>query len=197
MRKVGFCAALVAFAGAAGYSIVQILQIAGLLHRPWDDFLIYGTSLLIAAPFMVAMLAFYYTRREEKRFWSHAAVLFSLMYATFATLMYVVQLTAVLPYKVSNPALTVYPHSLFWTVDSLAYVCMGLATLFAAPSFEPTRVERWARGFFLANAIMTPIVATVYYYPTFSIPLLLLASPWIVTASGSTLLLALVLDKAA
>ena len=44
---------------------------------------------------------------------------------------------------------------------------------------------------FLANALLTPVVALVYFYPHFSIPLLFLASPWIITTPGSLLLLAL------
>jgi hypothetical protein len=38
---------------------------------------------------------------------------------------------------------------------------------------------------------MTPVITTVYFYPTFSVPLLVLGSPWIVTASGFMLTLAL------
>jgi len=34
---------------------------------------------------------------------------------------------------------------------------------------------------------MTPVIAVVYFYPTFSIPLLILGSPWIITAGGSML----------
>jgi hypothetical protein len=81
------------------------------------------------------------------------------------------------------------PHSLFWDVDALGYICMGLATLFGSFVFSTHGVEKWAKGFFLAN--VTPIIATVYFYPTFSIPLLVLGSPWIVTAAGSMLCLAI------
>ncbi len=190
VRKVGFWSAILASIGVIAYSVVQILQVLGLLNHPLDDVLIYATSLLIAPPFMVAMIAFHHTRPESTRFWSNVAVAFSIMYAVFATLMYSVQLTAVIPYHVKNPALVVSPHSLFWTIDSLAYISMGAATLFAVPAFAPTGTDRWVRWFFAANAVMTPIVATVYYYPRFSIALLLLASPWAITASGSTIGLA-------
>ncbi len=83
------------------------------------------------------------------------------------------------------------PHSLFWDVDALGYIFMGLATLFAVPVFAKKGLELWVRRFFLANALITPVIALVYFYPTFSIALLLLGSPWIITASGSMLLLAL------
>jgi hypothetical protein len=46
------------------------------------------------------------------------------------------------------------------------------------------------KGFFLANALVTPVIAVVYFYPTFSIALLLFGLPWIITAPGSIILLA-------
>jgi hypothetical protein len=49
--------------------------------------------------------------------------------------------------------------------------------------------------FLLANALMTPVIATIYFYPTFSITLLLFGLPWAITAPGSMLLLALFFRK--
>ena len=84
-------------------------------------------------------------------------------------------------------------HSLFWDFDGLGYVFMGLSTLFAAQVFAKHGLQRWVRWFFLANSLMTPLIALVYFYPVFSINLLLLGFPWGVTAPGSILLLALFL----
>jgi hypothetical protein len=53
------------------------------------------------------------------------------------------------------------------------------------------------RSFFLANALVTPLIALVYFFPRFSIPLLLLGTPWLVTAPGSFLLLALMFRREA
>jgi len=55
--RVGFWSALVAFVATSGFSVAQILQIMGLVSYPWDEILIYGFSLFIAAPFMLALLA--------------------------------------------------------------------------------------------------------------------------------------------
>ncbi len=191
LYRVGFWSALVAFVAASGFSIAQILQIIGLVRYPWDEILIYGFSLFIATPFMLALLALHYVTPDEKRFWSHAAVLFAVMYATYVTLNYVVQLAAVIPYDAPNPVLVQTPHSLFWTVDALGYVALGLATLFAVPVFAKQGLQKWLRWFFLANGLITPLIAFVYFYPDFSTTLLLLGLPWIVTATGSMLLLAL------
>ncbi len=166
VRKLGFWSALVAFVAAFGFSVAQILQVVGVVGPPWDGILIYGFSLFIATPFMLALLALHYVTPNEKRFWSHAAVLFAVMYTIYVTLNYVVQLTAVIPYVAPNPVLVQTPHSLFWTVDALGYI-------------------------FLANGLITPVIAFVYFYPNFSTTLLLLGLPWIVTAPGSMLFLAL------
>jgi hypothetical protein len=42
--KIGFWTALAAFIGTLGFSIAQILQIAAVLHFPWDAILILPES---------------------------------------------------------------------------------------------------------------------------------------------------------
>jgi len=191
LYQIGFWAAFVAFVAVVGFDIAQILQIIGMLWYPWDEILIYGFSLFIATPFMLSLLALHYITPEEKRFWSHAAVLFAVMYAIFVSFNYVVQLTAVIPFTDPEPVLIQTPHSLFWTADALGYIALGFATLFAVPIFANQGLQKWARWFFLANALVTPLIAFVYFYPDFSTTLLLLGSPWIVTTTGSIFLLAL------
>jgi len=191
IAKFGFYSSLIAATACVGYAISQLLQVAGLITYPLDAVLIYGFSLGIAPPFLLSMLAFFYLAPVQKKFWANAALLFSLMYTIFVMLMYVVQLGAVIPYHMSDAALEVTPHSLFWTIDALGYINMGLATLFAVPVFEKHGYEKWLRLFFLAHGLITPVVALVYFYPVFSIGLLMLASPWILTAPGCMILLAI------
>jgi len=191
LYKIGYVSALVAFVANFGFSVAQILQIIGVISYPWDEICIYGFSLFIATPFMLALLALHYVTPGEKRFWSHAAVLFAVMYVIFVTFNYVIQLTAVIPYANPNPVLIQTPHSLFWTADALGYIALGLATLFAVPLFAKEGLQKWVRRFFLANGLVTPLISFVYFYPDFSTTLLLLGLPWIVTAVGSMLLLTL------
>lgn len=194
LYKVGFWSALIAFVGALGFSVAQILQLLSVLHTPWDAILIYGFSLCIATPFVLAMLAFHHLIPEGKKFWSHAALLLAVMYAVYVNLNYVVQLATVIPRSLQGSldeirVLDQTPHSLFWDVDALGYIFMGLSTLFAVPVFAKTGLEKWLRWFFLANGIVVPVIAFVYFYPTFSTTLLILGSPWMITAPGSVLLL--------
>src|SRR5919198_1489652 len=178
--KLGFWAALAAFIAAAAYSVVQILQVFGAVRYPWDAIVIYVSSLCIVIPFLLAILA----------------LLFTVMYAVYVTLNYVVQLATVLPMSLRGASeqvrvLDQTPHSLFWDVDALGYIFLGIATLVAVPVFAKQGVQRWARWLFLANGLFTPVIAFVYFYPQFSYGLLLIALPWVITVPGSMFLLAL------
>lgn len=139
--KVGFRSGLIAFVSTVAFFIVQLLQVSGILGYPWDEILIYGFSLCIVIPFLLAMLALHYVAPAEKKFWSHAALLFTVMYVIFVTANYVVQLATVIPMTLKGAAdevriLSQTPHSLFWDFDAIGYVCIGLATLFAVPVFK-------------------------------------------------------------
>lgn len=194
INRIGFWTALAASIASALYSIEQLMQVAGVLKFPWDSILIYSFSLLIPVPLLIAMLALHYSVPQEKKFFTHGTLLFTIMYATYVSLNYVVQLATVIPNTLggnweSIRILDQTPHSLFWDVDALGYISLGLATLLAFFALEKEGISRWTRRFFLANALMNPVIAVVYFYPTFSYALLMLASPWMVTATGSMLFL--------
>ncbi|RPJ62788.1 MAG: hypothetical protein EHM12_03815 [Dehalococcoidia bacterium] len=196
VHKFGFWFAFVAFVASAGYDIVQLLQIAGILKPPLDAVLIYAFSLGIPIPFLLAMVALHYSVPHDKKIWTHAALLFTVIYTTYVVLNYTVQLATVIPASLAGTLdairiLDQTPHSLFWDIDALGYIFLALATLFASFSFSNQGFERWVKWFFMANFIVTPLIGFVYFYPTFSYGLLLLATPWIITASGSMLVLAL------
>lgn len=196
----GYYASIIAFIAVIAYAIVQLLQIGGAISYPLDDRLIYGSSLAIAPPFLLTILALYHTASPGRRFWAHAALLWALIYTVYVVLMYSVQLATVIPLSLHNPAgniLTVSPHSFFWTLDALGYICMGISTFFASLIFKKERQHRLLQIFLMANGLMTPIIAMVYFYPHFSVGLLLLGSPWIITASGSLFLLSIFFRSAA
>ena len=146
------------------------------------------------------MLALYYITPETKKYWSHAALIFTIIYAVFVTANYVVQLSTVIPMTIKGSSdeikmLIQTPHSLFWDFDAVGYISMGFATLFAVPIFSKFGFQKWVRISFLANAIVTPLIAFVYFYPDFSETLLLLGIPWTITAPLAMLLLALMFKK--
>jgi len=146
------------------------------------------------------MLALHYVTTDEKKFWSHAALIFTTLYAVFVTANYVVQLATVIPMKLKGATEEIHileqtPHSLFWDFDALGYIFMGLATLIAIPIFEKNGFQKWVRISFIANALVTPLIAIVYFYPVYSEKLLVLGFPWGITAPLSMLLLAIMFKK--
>ena len=198
--RIGFWAGLAAFISTVAFVVVQLLQLLHILTYPADAILIYGTSLCIVIPFILEMLALHYVTPPNRRIWSHAALLFSLMYAVFVTANYVVQLATVIPMNLQGKLnevriLDQSPHSLFWDFDALGYIFMGLSMLIAIPALAKDTCRQWARRAFLANALVTPIIAVVYFAPVFSEKLLWLGSVWGITAPAAMICLALTFRK--
>ena len=198
--KVGFWSGIFAFGSTAAFVIVQLLQLLGILKYPLDEILIYGFSLCIVIPFLLEMLALHHITSTEKQFWSHAALIFTVLYGAFVTANYVVQLATVIPMTLRGTAdgiqiLKQTPHSLFWNYDAIGYIFMGLATLFAVPVFEKQGFQKWVRYSFLIHSLVTPLIAFVYFYPNFSEKLLLIGIPWVITAPVFMLLLAIMFKR--
>ena len=200
INKVGFTAGVAAFISTAMFVFFQLLQLVGILRYPWDEILIYGSSLCIVIPFLIEMLALHYVTAVQKKLWSHAALIFTVIYVVFVTANYVVQLATVIPMTLKGTAdqigiLIQTPHSLFWDFDAIGYIFMGLATAFAVPIFKKQGIQKWVRYSFLVHSLITPLIVFVYFYPNFSNQLLLLGIPWGITAPASMLLLAVMFKR--
>ena len=200
ISNVGYWSGLAAFTSTVAFGLVQILQVAGMLRFPADEILIYGTSLCIVVPFILEMLALHHLTPPGKQFWTHASLIFTIIYAVFVSANYVVQLATVIPAKLrgGSEAIRVLeqtPHSLFWDYDAVGYVAMGLACLLAVPAVNSVGFERWVRRSLIANALVTPLISIVYFYPTFSSRLLFLGFPWAITAPLFMLMLAIMLRR--
>jgi hypothetical protein len=200
INQVGWWSGLAAFASAVAYDVVQILQVAGVLRFPIDEILIYGTSLFIVVPFVLEILALHYLTSHDKQFWTHGALIFASIYAVFVVANYVVQLATVIPAKLRGASEAVHileqtPHSLFWDYDAVGYISMGLATLVAVPAVSKVGFERWVRLSLIANALVTPLISIVYFYPTYSTTLLFLGFPWAITAPLFMLMVAIMLRR--
>jgi hypothetical protein len=200
ISKVGFWSGLIAFIAITSFGIVQTLQVLGFFTYPLDEILIYGFSLCITIPFMLEILALHHITKPDKRFWSHTAVVFTVIYVVFVIANYVVQLATVIPMTVKGVSneitiLKQTPHSLFWDFDAIGYIAMGFATLFAVPVFKKKGFQKWVRYTFLFHSLTTPLIVFVYFYPNFSNKLLLVATPWVITAPLSMLMLSLMFKK--
>lgn len=196
--RVGFWAGVAACAATVAYDVVQIGQLLGVVHFPVDEILIFGTSLCIVVPFVLEILALHYTTPSEKRFWTHAALIFTTMYAVFGSANYVVQLATVIPAKLRGAldpvrVLEQTPHSLLWDFDAMAYIAMGVAAVLIIPALHDTRDELRVRVACIAHGAATALAGVVYFYPTYSYRLLMLGFPWAITAPLFMVLLAFVL----
>ena len=196
--RIGFLAGVAAFGATVAFDIVQILQVLGVLHFPFDEILIFGASLCIVVPFVLEIVAFHHSSFLEKRFWTHTALIFTTMYAVFATANYVVQLATVIPAKMRGAAETVRmleqtPHSLLWDFDAIAYIMMGITTLVMIPALNDSTAERRVRIACIANVAATILSCVVYFRPGYSNAVLLLGIPWAITAPAFMLLLAIAL----
>lgn len=200
IARFGYLCGLLAAVATSAFVVIQVAQVVGLLRYPLDEILIYGSSLCIVVPFLLEMLAFHHLTAPSSRFWTHGALMFTLLYAVFVVANYVVQLATVIPARLSGAAESVAileqtPHSLFWNFDAIGYIAMGLATLTAIPALDNSGFERRVRWAFAAHALVTPLIAFVYFYPKFSNTVLLLGSPWAITAPLFMTLLALALRR--
>jgi hypothetical protein len=184
---LGYRFGLAAALATVAFDIVQTLQIVGAFRFPLDEVLIYGTSLCIVVPLILEMLALHHLTTGDRRFWTHAALIFTIIYGVFVTANYAVQLATVIPARLAGGAEAVRvleqtPHSMFWTYDAIGYISLGLATLVAIPAIGRTGRERRVRRALMAHALVTPLISIVYFAPGFSQTLLLLGLPWAVTA---------------
>lgn len=189
---IGYGAARVGLAATLAYGAAQGAQLAGVTTPPMDAILIYAASLCIAPAFLLAIVALRQSPGATGHIWGEAACLFAGVYLMFALLVYGVQLGTVIPYGGALPGTAVLemrPHGLFWTIDGLAYFCMGAAAWCAGLSLADAARPRLLRAVLLGHGAVTPLIAWVYFHPGFGPALLTLASPWLVTAIASFWLL--------
>ena len=190
---LGYRAALAAATATIAYDVVQILQVLGVIRFPFDEILIYGTSLCIVVPFVLAIVALHQLTPGDRRFWTHSALVFTTIYAVFGTANYVVQLATVIPAKLRGTLDTVRvldqtPHSLMWDFDAIAYIMMGIAALVLIPALGRGGAERRARIACMAHVVATVLAGIVYFSPDFSSGLLMVGLPWAFTAPAFMLL---------
>ena len=206
VSKLGYWSAFLA-------SLFSIIYIIGQLAE-WFDLLGSGggpenastalglivlltPSLLLAPSFALLMLCVHYYAPDSKKIWSHAGIMFAVVYTVMVSINYYVQLTLIVPHLMKGEVESIRPFlftpfdSFIYSVDVLGYSFMSLSTLFAAFVFSGTGLERTARRFLIANGLLIPFLALQIYYH----PLIWVASLWAITFPGSTISLAIIFKK--
>jgi hypothetical protein len=170
----------------------QILQVAGVLHEPWDRILIFAPSLALAPAFVLTMVAVYETTPPDKRVLGLSALALATMYATFVSVVYVTQLGVVIPHALKGDganyaAFACCGQNQFATgIDLLGYTLMSLSTLLAAFTFASSGPQRWSRWWLLANGVLAPFLLAQLAYPA----LIYVGALWLITFPGSIIALA-------
>jgi len=213
VSRLGFWSALVATVSTIGYAIAQPLTSPLLEWRgvaayaasfdPSSQVFFYFTTVLAIA-FVVLMTSVHYSMPESRRLWTHLGILFSAIYATIISFNYMLQLIAVGPSILSGETdglaffAATNPHGFFITSETLGYIFMILAMLFAAPAFGRNSLERWIRWMFVASFAIPAVIVLAGAVLGFALPLIGLVSTdaWEVILAISTALLMVYFKRA-
>jgi hypothetical protein len=133
----------------------------------------------------------------ERRVWSLAVLTLAILYAADVSLVYVIQLGAVIPNDLHGRggetafAACCAAHRPATMIDLLGYTYMSASTLLLAPAFPGGGRRRWLRWALIANGVLGPMIFGQIVWPW----LIYLATPWIVVFPAAMILLALVLAR--
>jgi hypothetical protein len=148
-----------------------------LLPVPWDQIVAVGASILIAPSFVLLLVGLHYFAPEAERIWTHGAIGFGLLYASFVSLVYVTLLFVVEPHVVNHTESQVAPFlfakgSFTQMVDGLGYTYMSLAVGLTFPIFSGARLASWIR--WIAILSLPSALGVLIAYIAYSFPYALL-----------------------
>ena len=206
VSKLGYWSAFLASLFSIIYIIGQLAEWLNLLGSGGGSenpstalglIILLTPSLFLAPSFALMILCVHYYAAEDKKVWSHAGIIFAVVYTVMVSINYYVQLTLIVPHLMKGEVESIRPFlftpfdSFIYSVDVLGYSFMSLSTLFTAYVFNGTGLERTARRFLIANGLLIPFIALQIYYH----PLLWIASLWAITFPGSTISLAVLFKR--
>ncbi|MGE5463799.1 MAG: hypothetical protein ACM3PS_10610 [Syntrophothermus sp.] len=170
VSTVGFWSALLAFLFSNTFTVGAV--VGGMLPKPWDAILPVAPSLLLAPTFAIMMVALHRAAPEDKKIWSHIALVIAMLYAVIASIVYVTWLFVLEPHvmqgtQASVPAFAFGPGTFLQMLDGIAYFYSCLAAFFTVPIFAHKGLERWLRWTAIANGIVAiPVFLSYIYFNT-------------------------------
>ena len=196
--RFGFWSALGAFAASIAYGIPQILQVANILHDPWDRILIFAPSLALAPAFVFTMAAVHVTAPPGRRIHSLSGLAAAILYATLVSIVYITQLGVVIPHDLRGDGANVAilaccgQHQFMTEIDLLGYTMMSLSTFLAAAVYSAAGTQHWVRRWLMANGLLAPFLLGQMVWPA----LIMVGALWLITFPVSMFLLALTFHRA-
>jgi hypothetical protein len=143
--------------GCVAYPYVDVAQFIP------GDYLWLVPGVLLAPTFIVLMACIHAYATEARKTYSRIGLSFALVYAVVILIDYFLQLTVVVPSLQAGETdglslFTQYnPHGIFIALESLGYLMMTVAFLFAAPVFAGGGVERAIRGLFVLSLALAVV----------------------------------------
>jgi hypothetical protein len=167
VRWLGFWSAVVMVTAYLLFLVGGIGALTGTLTAPWDAYIPYGASILIAPAFVLLLVSVHAAAPQAQRVWSQAALAFAILYAAFVSLVYITWLFVVEPHVLVHTAnqvalLGTPAGSFLELVDGLGYTYMGLAACLPAPIFTGGRRAAWTRGVAIANGPAALLILCSY-----------------------------------
>lgn len=205
-RTLGFWSAVLAAVFSLTYDVGQIAEWLGWLgsnggpestSTPLGIVVLLTPSLFLGMAFLLVAVSLHHAVAPDRRVWSQAALAFATIYTTLISINYYVQLTWVGPRLAAGrtagmePFLFVPFDSFLYAVDILGYSFMSVATLCAGLALGDRGIQRVARRFLIANALILPFIALQMYWHWF----IWVAAAWAVTFPGAMWALALVFRR--
>ncbi len=166
VRRLGFWSAVLTAVFAAAFFAVGIATPVRSIPYPYvasfipNDYLWMYPAFLLAPTFVVLVACIHSYAADERKVFSQIALSFAVVYAAVITTDYFIQWTVVEPSILSGETaglalFTQYnPHGLVVSLESLAYLMMNGAFVFAAAVFAGGRLERALRWLFVASFVV-------------------------------------------
>ncbi len=163
------------FWAAVSTTILNLLFTIGIVAIPasiWNSLQGYASSyravenlpaipsLLLGPAVVVLLVSIHYYSEQNKKILSLSAASFGLLYAALTGLNYFVQLTVVRQSLLAGqidglePFIMANPQSVMLAIDTLGYLFLFLACLFAAPVFSGGKLETAIRWLFAASGAL-------------------------------------------
>jgi hypothetical protein len=211
VRQAGTLAAALTGVLAAAWPLALVIESIGAPPPGWRgieafaqgfrpiEMLNLVPSLPLASAYVVMLACLHMRTPAHRRLWSLLGLTFGIIYAVMASANYLIQFIVVRPNllqgEVEGLSLFVMgnPRSVFWAL-AVSYAYMALSMLFASGALGAGRLERWARGLFLAVGATAPLqfAGMLSYSATGQVPLAAAVASlvWIVGVPASAVLLA-------
>lgn len=213
VARVGFWSALLSAICAVGWGLAMIVQTVASPPAPWTGAADYvsafeGIQLLnlyfalpLASAFTVLMVSIHVYAAPDKKVWSMIGLAFTIIYATMASINYLIQLISVRQSALAGETdgLAMFaggnPHAIFYALAQ-SYAYMSLAMLFAAWVFGRQGLEGWIRRLFIIVGLIAP-VQFAYGLFDLSFAIVIVGSGvWTVGAPAALVLLAVLFRRA-